>query len=84
MTLEEQVARRRAVAHRRAIQTLTSDLRAVGLDLVWLWGETPVLSDGKGTPPEVLALRNHILVGRVDELFNPGPRSPLAPAVQAK
>ena len=72
MTLEEQVARRRAVAHRLAVGHLMDDLRHAGLDLAWLWGETPVLSDGKLTPPPTLAARHPYLAGRVAELLGPG------------
>ena len=69
---EEQIARRRAATHRLAVVSLMNDLRAAGLDLVWLWGETPALCDGKGSPPEVLAARHCHLARRVDELLGPG------------
>lgn len=69
---EEQIARHHAAAHRTAVASLMTDLRHAGLDLAWLWGETPVLSDGKGTPPEVLAARHPYLTQRVDELLGPG------------
>ena len=71
MTLEEQVARRRAVAHRVAVGHLMDDLRHAGLDIYWESGEVPRLSDGRLTPWPTLAARHRDLARRVDELLTP-------------
>ena len=74
MTPQERIAHRRAVAHRLAVQTLTSDLRGAGLDIYWESGEVPRLSDGRLTPWTTLAARHPYLAQRVDELFGPDAR----------
>ncbi len=72
MTLEEQVARRRAVAHRLAVGHLMDDLRHAGLDIYWENGDVPRLSDGRLTPWPTLAARHPHLAVRLAELFGPG------------
>ena len=74
MTPQQQVAaadRRRVTQRRQDIDLLLSDLRARDLDVVFENGETPVLSDGKLTPPESLALLHRELARRVQELLAP-------------
>ena len=57
-------------AHRRArAARLMNALRAEGLDVCWENGDVPVLSDGKLTPPEVLAVRYPLLAARLGELL---------------
>ena len=61
-------AQRRAIARAPAARLMNA-LRAEGLDVCWLMGSTPVLSDGKLTPPEVLAARYPLLAARLGELL---------------
>ena len=100
MTPQQRAAaadRRRVTQRRQNIDLLLSDLRARDLDVVFEFGETPVLSDGKLTPPESLAIQYRELAQRVQELLgpgsncrsgaanspDPGPKPPLAAAVAA-
>ena len=100
MTPQQRAAaadRRRVTQRRQDIGLLLSDLRARDLDVVFEFGETPVLSDGHLTPPESLAIQHRELWLRVQELLgpalncrsdaanspDPGPKPPLAAAVAA-